>query len=178
AEQQDESPRDDVDDVVRRERAWLPGGVVLADPRPEDDGDRHGAESAHAVDHRGPREIDVAVAEAQRRAPLGHPSAAPDPASEDRVEDAAHEQLAEQEAAERDAFAAGADDDVAGGLHEHDLEHREHVDAGVVARAAQEEALAAEEAPGAASHQPLIESGRAAQVSWRGVDGGRAVLEG
>src|SRR5262249_42483414 len=105
-----------------REGARLPIGAVFPDPRPEDGSERQGAEAAHAVHHGGPREIDVAVAEAQGRAPLGHPSAAPDPASEDRVEDPAHEELAEQEAAERDALADGADDDVAGGLHEDDLE--------------------------------------------------------
>ena len=77
----------------------------------------------------------------------------------------AHEQLAEQERPERDALADRADDDVAGGLHEDDLEQHQRVGAGVVGRAAQEEALAAEEPPLAAADQELVERRRAAEVA-------------
>ena len=82
-----------------------------------------------------PAKSHVAVPEPHRRAELRHPAAAPHPAAEDRIEDRAHEQLAEQERAEGDALADRADDDVAGGLHEHDLEQHQRVGAGVVGRA-------------------------------------------
>ena len=125
-----------------------------------------------------PAKSHVAVAEPMRRAQLRQPAAAPDPAAEDRIENRAHEELAEQERAEGDALADRADDDVAGRLHEHDLEQRERVDAGVVAGAAQEESLAAEEAPRAVAEQELIQGRRAAEVERRRVHRHRAELEG
>src|SRR5207342_563666 len=139
------------------ERARLAVLVVLAGTRPEDDGKRHGAEAAHGVDDRRAGEVAVAVSEAQRRAPLRHPAATPHPVAEDRVEERAHEELAEQEGPEGDALTDGADDDVAGGLHEDDLEQHEYVDAGVVPGAAQEESLAAEEPPRPVSDQEVVE---------------------
>ena len=52
---------------------------------------------------------------------LRQPAATPDPAAEDGIENRAHEHLAQQKRPERDALADGADNDVAGGLHENDF---------------------------------------------------------
>ena len=80
--------------------------------------------------------------EVQRRAEVGEPAAAPHPHAVDRVDDRAHRDLGEEEAGERDPLGDGADDDVAGRLHEHDLEQEQRHHADVVGRAAlQEEAV-------------------------------------
>src|SRR5205085_11421138 len=85
------------------------------------------------------REVDSTMAEVQRLPEMCHPSAAPDPHSVDRIDDRAHGHLSEEEAGERDAFGDGADDDVAGRLHEYHLEQDQNPYADVVASAALEE---------------------------------------
>ena len=75
------------------------------------------------------------------------PAAAPHPVAVDRVDDRAHRDLGEDEAGEADALGDRADDDVAGGLHEHDLEQEEREHADVVAvPGLQEEAVQADHA--------------------------------
>jgi hypothetical protein len=58
-----------------------------------------------------------------------------------------------------------------------DLEQEERVRTGVVARAGEEEALAAEEAPQAVAEEEAVERRRAAQVQRCGVHGDGAELE-
>ena len=89
-----------------------------------------------------PGEVDRAVPEVQRRAEVGQPPAAPHPHSVDRVDDRTQRDLREEEPGERNPLCNSADDDVAGRLHEHDLEQEEHHHADVVGTAAlQEEAV-------------------------------------
>ena len=148
---------------MRRKGARLSVATVLADARTQNQGQRHGGEPSHRVHHRRAREIDITVAEVHRGTELRHPAAAPDPAAEDGVEHRAHEEFAQQEGPERDALADRAHDDVARGLHEHNLEERQAIAARVIGRAGQEEAFAPQEAPLSAADQKVIERGSAAR---------------
>ena len=69
------------------------------------------------------------------------------------------------------------DDDVAGCFHEDDFEQRQDVAAGVVSGTAQEEPLAAQEAPLAAPDEEAVERWCAAEARRRRVDRDGAELE-
>jgi hypothetical protein len=105
AEKQNEGAGDHVDDVVRGEDADFSVRAHICRARSQNNGQRHGAETADGVDHGGSGEIDVAVAEIQRRADLREPAAAPGPAAGDGIENRADEKFAEQERPEGDALA-------------------------------------------------------------------------
>ena len=103
--------------------------------------------TAGGVDDTGTGEVDRAVAEVQALTQVREPTAAPHPHAEHGVDQRAHADLGEDERGERDPLGDRADDDVARGLHEDDLEQEEHHDADVVAAAGlQEEAVRAEHA--------------------------------
>src|SRR5208283_5450543 len=138
-------------DIVGGKDANLASRTVLAETRIEDYCKGHGAEAAYGVDYRGSGEVDIAVAEIQRGSDLREPAAAPGPAAGDGIENRSDEEFTEQESPKGDALADRADDDVAGGLHEDDLEERQAVAAGIIGRADQEEAFAADESPLAAA---------------------------
>ena len=171
-------PGDDEHDVVRRERGRLPVLAILAEARTQDDGERHRAEPADGVDDassrrnprsRGPGAWSPRAATSSRR---------PRPSSRTRGTGwRRRKALAEEKRPERDALADRADDDVAGRLHEHDLEQRQDVAAGVVAGAGQEEPLAAQEAPLAAPDQKPVERRRAAEIRGRRIHRDGAELE-
>src|SRR4029077_15276151 len=104
---------------------------VFARPRPEYDGQGHRAPAADPVNHGRAGKIAVAVAQPHAGPELRQPAAPPGPAPENRVEDRAHKDLATHETREGDPFADGADDDIPGGFHEHDLEEHHDVSARV-----------------------------------------------
>lgn len=107
------------------------------------------------MDHSGAREVDGAVAEVERLAEVREPTAAPHPHAEDRVDDRRHRDLGEDERGEGDAFGDRADEDVAGRLHEDDLEQEERHHADVVRAAClQEEAVRADDAGVAVPEDP------------------------
>jgi hypothetical protein len=114
AEQQDESSGDDVDQIVRG-MPELYHRRRTCQLRPENT-EAPSRRSPYSVHHGRSGEIHVAVTEVHGRAELGHPAAAPHPAAEHRVENSAHEQFAQDEGPEVDAFANRTDDDVSGGF--------------------------------------------------------------
>src|SRR6185369_14643614 len=116
--------------------------------------------TAGAVHHSRSGEVDRAVPEVQRRAQVRHPATAPYPHAVARVDDRAHRDLGEEEPRERDPFRDRADDDVAGGFHEHDLEQEQGYDADVVGPAA----LDTEAAQPDQTRAAVSEHG----VEWRG----------
>ena len=79
-------------DVVRRQRARLAVGPVLADAGAEHDRTGEAGDATHRVHHAGAGEVDVAEAEVEVVAELAEPAAAPGPATEDRVVERAAEQ--------------------------------------------------------------------------------------
>jgi hypothetical protein len=97
------------------------------------------------------------VAPADRIAQLGQPTAAPHPHPVHGVDESAQGDLGHQEAGEADPLGDGADDDVGGGLHEHDLEQEERQHADVIGVAAlQEEPVQADD-PGRAVPEDSVE---------------------
>ena len=117
-------------------RVRRPVLVELPDARPEHHRERERRPASGRVDDPGSGEVDRAVPEVHaRRAELREPAAAPHPHAVDRVDDRAHRDLGEEEAGERDPLGDRADDDVAGRLHEHDLEQEQHHHADVVGAA-------------------------------------------
>ena len=114
------------------------------------------------MNHRGSGKVDVAVAEIHRRTQLRQPSAAPSPASGDRIENRADEKFAEQKRPEGDALADRAHDDVSGGLHEHDFEQRQNNYCRVIGGTDEEESFAAHESPLPAANQEMVQGGNAA----------------
>src|SRR2546426_11358699 len=130
------------------------------------------------MDHPRSREVDRAVTQTPAVADLGEPAAAPQPVAVDRVEYTAQHELREDERLEVDALRDGADDDVAGGLHEDDFEEEERQRANVIRMARlEEEAVEAQQTPvAAADFEQVAEDHGPAQVSGRGVDCGAAEL--
>ena len=129
------------------------------------------------MNHGRSGEIDVAVAPVHRIAKLRQPAAAPYPASGDRIKKRADEKFAQQKCPEGNAFADGADDDVAGRFHEHHFEQREAVVAHVIGGSGQEKTFAAEKAPEAAAEQKVIHRGCAADIGRGCIDRDTAKLE-
>ena len=152
-------PDHDVAEVVAGEGVGRAVLVELADPGPEDHRQRQRRPPAGGVHDAGAGEVDRAVAPVQRLAEVREPAAAPHPVAVDRVDDRAHRDLGQEEPGEGDPLGDGADDDVAGRLHEHDLEqeHRQHADV-VAVPALQEEAVGADE-PGVAVGEDAADSG-------------------
>ena len=109
---------------------------------------------------------------------LREPAAAPGPTTGHGVQDGAHEDLAEDESPESDPLTDGADDDIPGRLHEHDLEEREAKTSSIVARAAQKKALAAQEAPHAASEEEFVQGWRPSEIRRCRIHCDGAKLEG
>src|SRR5206468_4445437 len=93
------------------------------------------------------REVHVAMAEVHGLSQLRQPSAAPDPASEYRIKNGAHEDLAQQKRPESDPLTDGADNNVTCRLHEHDFEQGQAEAAGVVTWTTQKKTLPTEKAP-------------------------------
>jgi len=91
--------------------------------------------------------VDIAMTEIQRGTDLRQPASAPRPATGNRIENRSDEEFTEQERPERDPLADGADNDVAGSLHEHNFEERETVAATVIPRTGQEKPLASDKNP-------------------------------
>src|SRR5271170_2346454 len=123
------------------------------------------------------REVDIAVAQIQSGADLRQPPSTPSPAAGNRVQDRADEKFTKQECPERDALANGADNDVAGSLHEHDFEKGQAVAARVIGRTGKKESLAADESPLTASYQKMIERRDAAKIGGSGIDGNGSELK-
>ncbi len=117
------------------------------------------------------------MAPVHRVAKLREPAAAPDPASGNRIQQRADEEFTQQKCPEGDAFADGADDDVAGGLHEHDFEEREAVVAHVIGGSGEKKTFATEKTPEAATEQKMIHGGRAADIRRGCVNRDAAELE-
>ncbi len=141
--------------------------VEPADPRPDGDGarKRHRA-SDHVHDARA-GEVHRAVAQPRRAAEVGQPAAAPDPAAHQRVDDHAHPEAHEDEAAELQPLRHGARRDGGRGVHEHHLEEEEGQDAADVAHARCEQEPVAAEDPGLPeADQPRAQV--AAEVAQRG----------
>src|SRR5262249_26337956 len=131
-----ESSDDNKSDIMRRKGAWLSVRSVLANPRTEDDGQRHRGESAHGVDDSRAGKIHVAVGEVHGRTQLREPAAAPNPTAEDRIHEGANEEFTEDKPPDRDPLTDGPDDNVPSRLHEHDFEERQRITSHIVGRAA------------------------------------------
>ena len=118
--------------------------------------------------HARSREVDGPVPQVEGLAQVSQPSASPHPVAEDRVDQAAQRELGGDQAGEADPLRDGTDDDVAGRLHEHDLEHEQGDRPDVVGPPAlEEESPGPDEAPQARGVQPVQRSGTA-QVRHRG----------
>ena len=98
---------------------------------------------------------------------LGEEATAPDPVAVDRVEHRAHRDLGHEEPGEGDPLGDGTDDDVAGGLHEHDLEQEERHDADVIGAAALEEEALEPDQPTASRGTEVAQGAHAAEVRHR-----------
>src|SRR5256712_6349450 len=154
--------------------------IDLAYPWPKQHGEGQRDPAARAVHDARAGEVHRAVTQVPAVADLRQPAAAPEPVAIDGVDDGAKEKLGYYKRLEVDPLRDGANDDVAGGLHEDDLEEEEGERADVVRMARlEEEAVEAEQTPVAAAHfEQMAKHHRAAQVSGRGVDRGPAKLEG
>jgi len=119
-------------------------------------GKGHGAEAADGVDNGRAGKVDIAMTEIQRGTDLRQPASAPRPATGNRIENRSDEEFTEQERPERDPLADGADNDVAGSLHEHNFEERETVAATVIPGPVRK-TLASDKTPLAAAHQEMVE---------------------
>src|SRR4029077_12120357 len=82
-----------------------------------------------------------------------------------------------QECPESNALADGADNNVAGRLHEHDFEQGQDVAGTVISRTDKKKPLASHKSPLAAPNQKLVQSGKATQIGGRGIDGNGSKLE-
>ena len=166
-EGQDQRADDDVAEVVPGERPDRPVLSVLADARSEQHRQRECGPATGRMHDPGPGEVDRAVAEVERLAEVREPTTTPHPVAVDRVDDRPHRDLGEEEAREADPLGDRADDDVAGGLHEHDLEQeeREHADVVAVPRL-QEEPVQADDA-GVAVTEDRGQRRRTAQIGDR-----------
>ncbi len=120
--------------------------VVLAVARADQPGEDQRDHAALHVHHRGAGEIDMAVAEAEIRAELGEPAAAPDPVAEERIHDRADAAAIDHERGELPALGGGAGRNRRRRIHEHHLEEEERKGGGVIAGALQQEPVPAEEA--------------------------------
>src|SRR5205085_6385832 len=121
--------------------------LVLAEPRPDQERGNEGERPTLQVYDAGAGIVACSVAEAPAISHLCQPTAAPDPAPEDWVNDGADEKAEEEEAAELPPLGAGAGDDGSGGVHEHHHEEEPDGDGAVVALAGEEVAGVADEAP-------------------------------
>src|SRR5439155_23170139 len=92
SEGEDEAAEEHHGDVVPRDRVRRAVAVELADPRPDDEGDRERGESTHRVHDARAGEVAVAVAQMEVPAELGEPAAAPRPVAEERVGDRTQEE--------------------------------------------------------------------------------------
>src|SRR5262249_44831083 len=104
---------------MRWERPRLAVGTEFSQTWPQHYRQRHCAEASHCVNHSGSREIDVAMSQVHRVAQLRQPTAAPDPAAEDGIENRADEHLTQQKSAKGNTLANGTHDDISSGFHEH-----------------------------------------------------------
>src|ERR1700723_204380 len=123
------------------------------------------------------RKVHVTVAQVHGRAQLRKPAAAPNPASEHRIQKRTNEKLANQESPESDAFANRAYDDVSRRLHENHFEERQAIAARIVRRPSHEKSFAAQKTPLPAPNQKMIQGQRAADIRWRSVQCYRAKLK-
>jgi len=117
------------------------------------------------------------VAEVHRRSQLRQPTTTPRPAAGNRVQNPTNEQLTQQERPETDALADGANNDVSGGLHEHNLKQCQDIAARVIRRTDQKESLASYKSPLPTANQKMIQRGDAPQIGRRCINGHRAKLE-
>ncbi len=141
--------------------------VELADARAEDDRQGERREATGGVHDARAGEVDGAVPPAEAVTELGEEAAAPHPVAVDRVDDRAHRDLGEEERGERDPLGDGADDDVAGRLHEHDLEQEEGEHTDVVAVAALQEEPVEPDEPRVAVREDAAQGGQATEVGDR-----------
>ena len=145
AERQDQGSEHDHRNVMAGDRVGRTVLVELADPRAENDRPGQGRDAAGHVDDRRTGEIDVSVAQAEVRAQVGQPAAAPDPAGVDRVDEHREEEAVDHERGELPAFGHGAGRDRGGRVHEDHLEEEHRQDGHVVGLTGQEEAGVAED---------------------------------
>ena len=134
--------------------------VELADARTQGHSQGERRPSAGGMDDARPGEVDRTMTEVQRRAEVREPPATPQPHAVDGVDDGAHR-------GERDPFRDGADDDVAGGLHEDDLEQEQHHHADVVAAVALEQEPVQADDSGAAVTEDAGQRRDAAEIRDR-----------
>ena len=155
-EQQDERAQHRHRDAVRRQRARLAVGSVLADPGTEHDRTGQGGDATHRVHHTGAGEVDVAEPEVEVVAELAEPAAAPGPPTEDRVVERAAEQAPADERLPLPALGHRAGRNGRGGVHERDHVEEERRDRNAVRDAGEREAAPApQERPVTEADQPI-----------------------
>ena len=120
------------------------------------------------MDDSGSGEVHRPVPELERPGPeVRKPTATPHPVAVDRIDDRAHRDLGEDESGEADAFRDRSDDDVAGRLHEHDLEQEERQHSDVVGVAGLQEEPVRSDHAGVAVTEDRIQRSGAADVGDR-----------
>ena len=157
AEQEDERAEHRHRDVVRRQRARLPVGTELADPRPEDDRTRQAGDATHRVHDARSRRSRRSRSRGSRLLPSWlEPAAAPRPAAEERVVDRTAEQAPAHERLPLPALGHRPGRDRGRRVHEGDHVQEERGDRRRVRRAGEAEAGATpEERPVTEPDQPV-----------------------
>src|SRR5437870_11229311 len=117
---------------MSRDRVGRAVSIELACPGPQQHGEGQRDPAARAVHDARAGEVHRAVTQVPAVADLGEPAAPPQPVTVYGVKNRPHEELGEYERLEVDPLRDGADDNVAGRLHEDDLEEEEGKGADVI----------------------------------------------
>src|SRR5213592_4700692 len=99
--------------------------IELAYSRSQQDGQGQRAPTARAVYDSRPGKVHSAVAQVPAVPDLREPAATPQPVTVDGIKNGPHEEFREYEGLEVDTLRDGANNDVAGGLHEDHFEEEE-----------------------------------------------------